>query len=193
MKTCNCCGVEKPKTEFYKNKSRKDGFEYHCKECSSQQKKKYYTDNKERILQRCAEYAMNSKDERAETHAKYYNKNKETILVKNALWRKDNKVRMQELVKEWSNNNRDKRNTAAAKSRANKRNRIPDWLSANQKEQIKKTYSIAAWLTKNTGVIYEVDHVVPLHGESVSGLHVPWNLQVITKKDNRKKSNKWQS
>jgi 5-methylcytosine-specific restriction endonuclease McrA len=50
-------------------------------------------------------------------------------------------------------------------------------------------YDVAKLRTKATGVTWEVDHVIPLRGKSVSGLHVPTNLQVILKSENRAKRN----
>lgn len=70
------------------------------------------------------------------------------------------------------------------------RNATPPWLSRQQKSEIRQLYQIAITMTKTTGEQYVVDHIVPLRGESVCGLHVPWNLRVITQEENLAKSNK---
>ena len=70
------------------------------------------------------------------------------------------------------------------------REATPPWTTAEQKLAIKKLYLHARDMTKLTGERYVVDHIVPLRGESVCGLHVPWNLRVITQDENLQKSNK---
>lgn len=80
---------------------------------------------------------------------------------------------------------------ADTKARRRKhRDATPPWLTRKQKSEIRQTYQVAITLTQTTGEQYVVDHIVPLRGETVCGLHVPWNLRVITQGENLKKSNK---
>lgn len=73
---------------------------------------------------------------------------------------------------------------------AQKLKTTPIWLNKQQIENIQSFYNEAALLTITTGIKYQVDHIIPLRGKNVSGLHVPWNLQVITAKANNIKGNK---
>jgi hypothetical protein len=68
--------------------------------------------------------------------------------------------------------------------------RIPQWLTDEHWAQIDALYSEARRLTKETGIIHNVDHVYPLRGKTCSGLHVPWNLRVVTRKENLRKANR---
>lgn len=82
------------------------------------------------------------------------------------------------------------RNTAnVAKYNANKKQAVPCWMSTLELSRIKSLYKIARHISKITGVRHEVDHIVPLRGKEVSGLHTIYNLQIITKQDNLQKSN----
>lgn len=70
------------------------------------------------------------------------------------------------------------------------RNATPKWITTGQKLAMRQMYLQAMELTKLTGERYVVDHIVPLISDEVCGLHVPWNLRVITQEENLKKSNK---
>jgi hypothetical protein len=69
---------------------------------------------------------------------------------------------------------------------------VPKWLTEDEYQQIKDFYEIARMFKLFTGQDYHVDHIVPLQGKNVCGLHVPWNLQVIPARENLSKSNKLQ-
>ena len=80
---------------------------------------------------------------------------------------------------------------ADTKARRRKhREATPPWLNQKQKGEIRQLYQMAITMTKTTGEQYVVDHIIPLRGDSVCGLHVPWNLRVVTREENLKKSNK---
>lgn len=65
----------------------------------------------------------------------------------------------------------------------------PPWLSEKHRQEIKDTYLKAKKLGA-LGELYHVDHIVPLRGKAVCGLHVPWNLQILPAKINLQKGAK---
>lgn len=72
-----------------------------------------------------------------------------------------------------------------------KRNRLPKWVDKDELFLIREIYDLAALRTSKFGFSWHVDHIVPLQGKLVSGLHVPENLQVIPAVINTKKGNKY--
>ena len=79
---------------------------------------------------------------------------------------------------------------ADTKARRRKhRDATPLWLTRKQKSELRQLYQIAITMTQTTGEQYVVDHIFPLRSEVVCGLHVPWNLRIITQQQNLQKSN----
>lgn len=79
-----------------------------------------------------------------------------------------------------------------AKRRANKISATPVWLSDEQKGRINNIYKVCKSVSEKTGKLHHVDHIVPLKGENICGLHVPWNLAIIPAKMNLSKGNKYE-
>ena len=92
--------------------------------------------------------------------------------------------------REYYSENKDAYYARKAKRRASLLNRTPKWLSASDLKTMSSIYARCSLLNKQSSEKYEVDHIVPLQGETVSGLHVPWNLQIIPMFENRSKGNK---
>lgn len=82
----------------------------------------------------------------------------------------------------------------AASYKAVRINRAPPWLTKEHRSEMRAFYALRDWLNETMfGVRYEVDHIVPLRGNTVSGLHVPWNLQVLRAQENARKGNTHES
>ena len=124
-----------------------------------------------------------------------------------AIWRKKNPGKLKNLrLKELENNRirasdyyydnrykpefQAKRCKEAAKRRATKIKATPEWLSEDHIREIDYLYWLSKDISITSGEQYHVDHIIPLKGKGVCGLHVPWNLQVIPSDINLRKSNK---
>jgi hypothetical protein len=118
---------------------------------------------------------------------KYYENNKEVVKLR-ALSRSPEDIT--KYRKTWKKANPELVLANDKHRRTKHKQATPKWLTQEHKAQIKQFYLDAMLVSKVTGVPYAVDHIVPLRGELVSGLHVPWNLAVITREENSKKSNK---
>jgi uncharacterized protein YqeY len=99
-----------------------------------------------------------------------------------------NYEKYREYGREYQKNNRGKMNAQTVKRREILRKRLPKWANI---ENIRHIYEEAVRKSKETGLEYQVDHIVPLCGKTVSGLHVFENLQIILAKENRSKSNSY--
>lgn len=71
-----------------------------------------------------------------------------------------------------------------------KKSATPNWLTQDHLNQIAMFYQHARDCEIVTGELYHVDHIIPIQGKDVCGLHVPWNLQVLPADVNIRKSNK---
>ena len=117
----------------------------------------------------------------------YYGRNKETVIAR-AQGRPD--AAKNQYKQKYKEANPELYRELVSLRRRRFRQATPKWLSAEQKMEIRLKYRLAIELSRATGIRHAVDHEIPLQGDDVCGLHVPWNLRVITQEENLKKSNK---
>ena len=119
-----------------------------------------------------------------------YKKNPKKTIIRATQHNRNNPEKAREQRKKWKLKNPNKVQQESARRRATKIERTPDWLNAGHLFEIECIYRYCAAL-RSIGLDYEVDHIVPLQGECVSGLHLPWNMQIITASENAKKGNRF--
>ena len=155
------------------------------------QKKAYYEANKDEILaQQKARYEAN-KDKRKVQAKAYYEANKEKIKAYNKAHHEANKDKRNAQQKAYYEVNSAKY-IERARFRESLLNKLqkPSWYSS---KLVNKIYKECKELNKIAGFIkYHVDHIIPLQGKNVSGLHVQGNLQIILASVNLSKSNKFE-
>src|SRR5579863_9537573 len=168
--------------------------------------KKYYELNKNEILKKQKERKLLRRDELVEYLREYYKAHKEEARLWGIKYREENKEEIKikkhnyyeahkdELLEYYKNH----REEFDAKDRKYRKAHPEVYLTNNIKNQTNRSLRIVAWtdwdkikkIYKKCPKNKEVDHIVPLQGDLVSGLHVSWNLQYLTSKQNRTKRNK---
>jgi hypothetical protein len=168
---------------------RKKNYVEKNKEIVSKKKKEYHFKNKEKLNAKSLAYFYENKERLNKKALDYYRKNKDELIVKQAQWREQNRDISREASKNWATKNPEKRLANNAKRRAARIQRTPHWLTNEQLSTIEYFYTEAKRLWETTGIKHHVDHIIPLQGKNVSGLHVPENLQILSATENCRKKN----
>lgn len=186
-KACTKCGTVFELSLFNKDKRASDGKTSNCKKCQSVLVKAWNKANPEAGRMATAKYRAKNPGAGKEALAIWRASNKDKLLANQKRYAANNPEKILENVAAYARNNRHKMNAKKALHEAEKIRATPSWADRNEIAQL---YKRSAEVSKSTGIRHDVDHIVPLRGLTVSGLHVACNLQVITKDKNMKKSNK---
>lgn len=182
MKACTKCGVEKPEEEFAKN--GKFGRHTACKECARNSAKLARLNNPDKFREADRNRYINNKDARRAANKEYCDRNKERRSEQERARYASKREEIKQSVRQYRKANHSKVYALNGKRRARCSNATPSWADLSAIEAI---YAMARRMTKETGVVHHVDHVFPLLGKTVSGLHVESNLRVITAQENMAK------
>lgn len=179
MKHCSRCATDKPTTAFTRHKAYRDGFKPWCKACFAAHEKARREVKGDHIRSLERKWRADNIAQRKECERR--------AGLKRRVEKQDDLAHRR---RAWERDNRAKTASWSATKRARRRQAVPSWLTPEQRNEIAALYRQAKAITEATGVVHHVDHIEPLAGETVCGLHVPWNLRVIPATDNQAKGNR---
>lgn len=185
QKRCSKCGETKVLDCFYADKRMRSGHSSWCKGCFKAAQKKYQQGPyRERKNELCARYRATHPDRVKTTIARWMATNREKHREACKNWMRRNAEEFARYSRSWRLQNLDHVRAKDRRNKAQRRRASPPWLTEEQLNLIRNIYESCP-----SGS--HVDHIVPLNGTNVSGLHVPWNLQHLPAHVNRAKYNKY--
>lgn len=169
---------------FGKQASSSDGIRPWCKTCVKDYNKRYKSGEGLRVKQEAnARHREKNKDKLAQYFKKLYALKSNEIKLRSKLRRISKPEECRKVVREWHRKNRKSTYALRVKCQEKRKLRVPNWLT---KEHILEMKAFYTQCPKG----YHVDHIIPLLGKTVSGLHVPWNLQYLPALENIRKGNR---
>ena len=185
-KQCTYCLKIKNISEFRKRKDREFGVVSRCNECCINISKEYRNNNRDTIKEK----QRKNKEYINERNRLYYKTNKEKILIKCKKYREDNIDKVRERISNYYKNNKYKYSLNSRRREIQLKNVSIDFGELSE-FIISEIYELRDSRNYHTGIIWHVDHIVPLQSPLVCGLHCGFNLRVIPATENIKKGNRW--
>lgn len=150
----------------------------------------YYKENKERRIKNSREDYKKNRKARLEQRRQYREQNKEIVAKGKRRFREENREKIASYKKIWARKNKPRVNGNSARRRSYKLNAVPKWMTKADFVAIQEWYQLAKdlqWLSEEK---LHVDHIIPLQGENVCGLHIAANLQILPASENIRKGNR---
>tara|TARA_R110000868_G_scaffold18467_5_gene81144 strand:- start:376 stop:951 length:576 start_codon:yes stop_codon:yes gene_type:complete len=189
MRLCLICKAQKPLSEFYKRKDSPDGYRNDCKACRRASSLKNHYENCEQRKARFREAHAKKVAANPNFYAERYSLYRDVDLQRSKETYQKNHEKRKAYQRLWSKTNRGIANALGKKYKLQKINATPKWLTERHLYKMQCIYKVAAQLTAHGSEKWHVDHIIPIRGKDVCGLHVPWNLQVLPAKMNLSKGN----
>lgn len=161
-----------------------------CVECSNEYMRKRVNAADGKWKEYAKKYAEQNKDRLAKARLVWQRANKEYLYAMGKLYREANPEKTKAVYRESKKRRRAKATADERARQARKINAQPKWVD---KLALQAIYEQCARVSDMIGIKYHVDHIVPLQGKTVCGLHVPWNLQIIPAWLNMRKGNRLES